>query len=664
MPTQFETLYRNRKKAQFPVIDKGKEPETVLKKPTTTEFDKLFKERKVKVAPLEPLKISAPKPAEITQPKEEKVTEFDKLFKARKPERQPKGASGTFQRPYTHTTKPSEMGIERPSEIKEVPSVFKRIGTQIKRKSMLAAKGLVGDIPFVRKIIPEEGIWERTQPTESTVEKVISGLTPVVRDIGLYSMGAGFADKLSKVPKIARIGEAVKTVVPRLLRLKKGVQAERYGNLAVKMIKEGFKGGFLGITTADTEKSEGILKKGAEMATTFAAFPAVMKGIGTGGRELGKLTPEPIKKKMIELGKSVGMVLRNNKVTELVRKRYGEIQSGAIDSEVFIRRIEKTLTPKERSLIPFLRERALTKEAKALLKTPEIRKRYFSTIKPMAKQIGDYLDDSHKMLVEHYGNDVGFVEKFIPHIWDIPKNKEKEVINWFVTRNPHLKKRRIETLKEGIEKFGLKPKSLDVAKVLRTYDQFKFKAIANIKFAKSLLKLEDSAGVKLIQRADKAPPTWKTIDHPVLRKAVYIAGGGKKEIKKMIKPPPITSAKVPLVLDEGLVNVFKTKTKLPPIKKGYIRLYRAEGGALKHKDIWKSSDFPLPKNFIKGDSKFYTKDLKYADSFRYDYGKGAYINYIDVPPNIIKNTKLPYESIVDTSVLKKFKPKVICFKKI
>ncbi len=55
-------------------------------------------------------------------------------------------------------------------------------------------------------------------------------------------------------------------------------------------------------------------------------------------------------------------------------------------------------------------------------------------------------------LMKDYGKDVGFRKDYIPHMWDIPKNKEKSVINWFITRNQHLKQRRIDTIEEGIKK--------------------------------------------------------------------------------------------------------------------------------------------------------------------------------------------------------------------
>jgi hypothetical protein len=109
---------------------------------------------------------------------------------------------------------------------------------------------------------------------------------------------------------------------------------------------------------------------------------------------------------------------------------------------------------------------------------------------------------------------------------------------------------------------------------------------------------------------------------------------------------------VPIVRDsEGMIDVKRTELRLSSVPEGYVRLYRAEGGKFKHEDIWKEEDFPLPKGFVKGDSEFYTPELKYAGSYQYDYGKGSKINYIDVPPSMVNPTDMPYEVFLNKSQL-------------
>jgi len=57
------------------------------------------------------------------------------------------------------------------------------------------------------------------------------------------------------------------------------------------------------------------------------------------------------------------------------------------------------------------------------------------------------------------------IENYVTHIWDLNKKQKKEITNWFITQNRFLKKRYIETLKEGIEKFGLKPRTFRLLEI-------------------------------------------------------------------------------------------------------------------------------------------------------------------------------------------------------
>ncbi len=103
---------------------------------------------------------------------------------------------------------------------------------------------------------------------------------------------------------------------------------------------------------------------------------------------------------------------------------------------------------------------------------------------------------------------------------------------------------------------------------------------------------------------------------------------------------------------DGIVDVAKTQSNLPQVKRGYVRLYRAEGGRFNAQDVWNKKDWKLPKGYVEGNSEFYTPDLKYADYYRTTYGGGAKIKYIDVPQNIISKTNNPLEVVVKKSDLK------------
>lgn len=399
--------------------------------------------------------------------------------------------------------------------IERAQSIPTKIGRQIKRKTALATKALLSDIPFVRKVIPSGGFFKA--PPLSETEKNMSGLIPFARDVGLYAASSGVVGAASKIPNVARAGQAMRAV--------KG------GTLAAKTITEATKGALVGIATAGSEDPGEMAKKGSIYAAWSGGTVPLFAAGSVAAQKVAQKIPDLIRKPFFKVGESIGMVLKNNKATNLLHKRHADIMKGQIDSEAFIQYVDDVLTPAEKKLVPFLRERALPAWArKEILRNPAIRQRYKTHLKPLTAKVSDYLDEGHRFLMQNYGDDVGFIENYIPHIWNVPKNKQKQVVSWFITRNPHLKQRFIPTLKKGIDKFGLTPKYDDITDILRVYDQYKIKAVANLNFARELTKQADDSGVKMIQRIDKAPETWPTVDHPALRRAIGRYVGPEKQL--------------------------------------------------------------------------------------------------------------------------------------
>jgi len=364
----------------------------------------------------------------------------------------------------------------------------------------VATKATLGDIPGVRKVLPES--VQKTTPI-TPAEKRVSPLLSLARDIALWETGTGIVSKAGKVSKLADVGEALIKATPRV------------GRFATKVVSEAAKGAIWGAATADTEKPKEIGEKALKTAAFVGATVPAMEAISVGGRLIGEAAK---KSKTIKgLAEWLGIRMRKTPVTELIRKRYGDIQSNLIDSEAYISKLEKTLTPEQNRILPYIIEKKIPKEIAQNLRPKELKELAF-----LAKNIRSYLQDAHKFLMETYGDNVGFIKNYVPHIWDIPKNKEKQVINWFITRNPHLKQRLIPTIEEGVKKFGLKPKYENITDLLRVYDQLRIKAAANMKFVKDLMNLQSKNGLKLVVRADKGPPDWPVIDHPAVRKAMMV----------------------------------------------------------------------------------------------------------------------------------------------
>jgi len=396
-----------------------------------------------------------------------------------------------------------------------------RIVDQIKRSMNVGTNALMGDVPFVRKMLPKN---IRESEPQTPTEKTIVPLMKVGRDIGIYSKAGKLVKPLADIRKT-----------------KKWVKG------TVEVISEGVKGGVLGAVTAESEDPIDIARKaGVYGGLVAATVPAIAAASWAGSKVVGALEKS---KNLSDIAEWLGMKMREGPANDLVRKRYGEINSRLIDSEKYIDDLSKQITPKENKSLAFL------VESGSLDKLPSGR------MKTVAQSIRKYLDDAHAELMKDYGKDVGFIKDYIPHMWDIPKNKEKAVINWFITRNPHLRRRRIETIEEGIKKFGLKPKYENVTDILRVYDQVRIKSAANLKFVQDLKELEQG-GIKLVQRSDKAPKDWPIVDHPAVRRAMMV---GK------------TTTKVPV--EETTRLVTKTLEKIRTIEKTV-----AGGGVVKNKE--------------------------------------------------------------------------------
>ncbi|GAH06439.1 unnamed protein product, partial [marine sediment metagenome] len=125
------------------------------------------------------------------------------------------------------------------------------------------------------------------------------------------------------------------------------------------------------------------------------------------------------------------------------------------------------------------------------------------------------------------------------------------------TQDPFLKKRVFKTLEEGIKK-GYKPKTVDLAELVNIHDQYAIKTTENIKLLEMLKKMQDEAGVKLIQRADKAPEDWITEDHPVMRRAIFVPGEPGMLLKAPVKYHPD--------LEPIMKSVFGKRIKSTPIQ--------------------------------------------------------------------------------------------------
>ena len=173
-----------------------------------------------------------------------------------------------------------------------IPNKVSSLKGQLRRKSLSFIRGLLEDVPGIRRILPAETQWERKGLTVG--EKTIKSLTPFARDIGLWSLGEGIIQTAIKAPRLAGlVGIASKTAKGRML---------------TKAATEGAKAAFLGAATAGSENPLQIAKQAAIYGTAASSIPASMYGISKISDKLIAKSPAFIKKPITKVGKALGLV--------------------------------------------------------------------------------------------------------------------------------------------------------------------------------------------------------------------------------------------------------------------------------------------------------------------------------------------------------------------
>lgn len=194
---------------------------------------------------------------------------------------------------------------------------------------------------------------------------------------------------------------------------------------------------------------------------------------------------------------------------DLLRKRSGEIWAGWLRSEDFIAQIKKSLSQEEREMIPFIIEGSQ--------KAPNIR------VAKVSKEIREYYRDAHSHLAEHF-DELGYHENYVNRIWDFSDAMPPNSPGGISTANPFGKARTIPSLIEGME-LGMKPRTTDIVDLIRLYDRYRFKSIANKKFVETLKVIKDDDGQPVIQKVKDAPANWGREDNPAFAKEMGLQAG-------------------------------------------------------------------------------------------------------------------------------------------
>jgi hypothetical protein len=249
-------------------------------------------------------------------------------------------------------------------------------------------------------------------------------------------------------------------------------------------------------------------------------------------------------------------------VMDLIHQRSVNVNQALLRTQKFVtEQLESKLTETELNAIPFLIEGVKNPETLGKLKMPELVEFVKNPSKSSleaTQKVRKFFDESSRFLAEHYDG-ISFIENYVNHVWEVPKDKVAAVHKAFTTKNPFTKKRTIPSLEEGIE-LGLTPKVTNIAELVKIYDNYKFKSVENLKFAEELKLLKDSNGEGLIMSATEGPSSWPVLTHPALSRAVYVGKTAKGDV--IIQQD---SVKINPEIAKELEIIFGSRIKGPEI---------------------------------------------------------------------------------------------------
>lgn len=204
--------------------------------------------------------------------------------------------------------------------------------------------------------------------------------------------------------------------------------------------------------------------------------------------------------------------LRKDAAYWAIFKRRVKLSTGAFRTQMFVDAINLRTNKQEREILPFIVERTGIPKS---LGRPDLEQAYDNRNKRKLDFIAAEVREEMKHVwktTEKYkkSQDAEEVTDYITHIWDIKKNKLTDVVTHFTTKDKWNSPRYIETLMEGIDRFGLTPKMLDISDIISVRASAANNMAANNEFVENL-KGAKVGGVKVILNTENAPPNWEAV---------------------------------------------------------------------------------------------------------------------------------------------------------
>jgi hypothetical protein len=196
--------------------------------------------------------------------------------------------------------------------------------------------------------------------------------------------------------------------------------------------------------------------------------------------------------------------------------RLGGLRTGIFKAKEFIHEHFKGLTEAEDGALIFLREKTDVPPKLNRADIQEAVDKKDKKVMDALKKVGDYFDETWQYITKNTETlSQEQIKDYVTHIWDIPKNQVNDVVDWFATKNKFLNKRYIDTIYEGVEKFGLTPKTLKMSEIIQIHSTVAHTAVANKQFIDGLKRFSMN-GMPLIMKDADAPESYKSINHRAL----------------------------------------------------------------------------------------------------------------------------------------------------
>lgn len=210
---------------------------------------------------------------------------------------------------------------------------------------------------------------------------------------------------------------------------------------------------------------------------------------------------------------------------KLFQRRYEDIGSGMLESDLFVKDLTRNLDPIQEQAIPLIRQGVLPDEEKFAAVYPNVKeilataKAYMqmpdspaqSNINMALKRLEPYYQDGWDMLHENY-DEMGYHDHYVTQAWEKSTVRDNgPAPSSLSQKNPFAGKRYIEDYATGIND-GKVPKNLSISYLLNLYDSYKIKTIANMRFRDGLENIYADGGVPVVLPQDEAPKDWRRPD--------------------------------------------------------------------------------------------------------------------------------------------------------